>query len=100
MEQIQLLKAKLSNDTVNYRLGPQSKQLLKAFTEYPEVLEKPQEAFTSACIASKLMGPDSLVLASRLRCEHIIKGVFATMNLDADIDSITPILMAISKEEK
>lgn len=99
MEQLQLIKAKLLNDTENFRLGEKSKKLLKMFSEHQGLLENTQEAFVSACQEAGLSGSESLILASRLKCEHIIKGVFTTMNLNANIDSITPILMVDKKEK-
>lgn len=100
MEQLQLLKSKLYNDSNNFRLGMKSKNLLKFFADSPDILNNSQEAFVSACKASGLMGAGSLTLASRLKCEHIIKVVFSTvMGIDIDIDSITPILMSNLKEE-
>ena len=100
MEQLQLLRAKLFNTAEGFSLGPQSKDLLKNFSEQPNCLEKPQEAFVAASLLSGLAGPESLVLASRLKCEHIIKGVLASMDVECDIDSITPILMSPPKEKE
>lgn len=100
MEQIQLLKAKLLKDADILRVGPQAKILLTVFIDHPLCLESPQEAFIDASLTANLVGPDSLILSTRLKCEHIIEGVFASMQIPSNIDSIVPKLMVDFKEKK
>ena len=100
MEQTQLLKAKLLKEAEILRVGPQAKILLSVFADHPLCLEGPQEAFIEANLAANLIGPESLVLSTRLKCEHIIEGVFLSMQIPFNIDSIVPKLMINFKDKK
>lgn len=100
MENFQLLKSKLLLEADNLNLGIQSKMLLAAFADNPLWVEKPQEAFIEASQTANLIGPNSLILASRIKCEHVIKNVLSAMQITSEIDSIVPKLMVDIKEKK
>lgn len=91
MEQKDLLKSKLINECEILKLGPKSKKLLELFAN--KELDNQQQDFIDAAIEADLSGSDSLTLASRLKCEYIIKSVFNELNLPIEIEAIDNMLM-------
>lgn len=100
MDQTNLIQAKILKHAEILKLGPQSKVLLEAFLMDPNKFTEPQESFINACQIADLVGPDSIRLASRLKCEHIIESVYKDENLEANLDSIGIKLMVDKPKEK
>jgi len=100
MEQISVLKLRLLKEADIHKLGPKSKSLLDIFSSNQNCTTQPQKTFVESVLLSGLIGPESIVLSSRLKCEHIIKYVFNDMKLSCDIDSLSPELMVVPKLEE
>lgn len=91
MEQKYLLKSKLIKEATILKIGPKSKKLLELFAN--KELDNQQQDFIDSAIEADLVGSDSLTLASRLKCEYIIKSIFNELKLPIDIEATDNNLM-------
>lgn len=82
------------------RFGPAALSLLNAFCDAIEAGENPAEAFEKAAVATQMVGTGAAILATRMKCELLIRDAYERADLDAPImDFMSPTLMkAFDKE--
>lgn len=77
------------------RFGPVAIDLLGSFCDAIGEGKEPNEAFESAAQETQMVGSEAAILATRMKCELLIREVFERSEIPApSIDCMSPTLMA------